>query len=228
MKLAALFTGGKDSTYAIYLAQKAGHEITCLITMQSENQDSYMFHTPTIELTELQAEAMESPHIIGNTAGEKEKELVDLKELIIAAKSKFNFEGIVTGAVESVYQATRVQKICNELKLWCFNPLWLKNQEKLMKELLHNEFEFILTGVAADGMNKEWLNKIISMKELEKLKELNRKIGFQISFEGGEAESFVLNCPLFKRRIKITKSQKVMENYCTGKLIVKEAILINK
>ena len=224
MKLAALFTGGKDSTYATYLAQQAGHEISCLITMHSENPDSYMFHTPAIELTELQAEAMQLPHVIGSTVGKKEEELVDLKELIIAAKSKFEVEGIVTGAVESVYQATRVQKICNELKLWCFNPLWLKNQEKLMQELLDNRFEIVLTGVAADGLSKEWLNKIISIKELEKLKELNRKIGFQISFEGGEAESLVLNCPLFEKRIKIS-AEKKMENYYTGRLLIKEARL---
>ena len=225
MKLAALFTGGKDSTYAIYLAMKAGHEITCLITMQSENPDSYMFHTPAIELTELQAEAMELPHIIGSTEGKKEEELVDLKELIIAAKSKFDFEGVITGAVESVYQSSRVQKICNELELWCFNPLWLKDQEELMEELLENNFQFIFTGIAADNLNENWLGKVIDKKGLAELKEINNKVGLSISGEGGELESFVVNCHLFKKRIKITESDKVMENTYTGRLKIKEAVL---
>tara|TARA_Y100000310_G_scaffold326771_1_gene392121 strand:+ start:619 stop:1299 length:681 start_codon:yes stop_codon:yes gene_type:complete len=225
MKLAALFTGGKDSTYAIYLAQKADHEITCLITMQSDNQDSYMFHTPAIELTELQAESMQFPHIIGNTVGEKEKELVDLKELIIAAKSKFEFEGIITGAVESVYQATRVQKICNDLKLWCFNPLWLKNQKKLMQELLENNFKIIFSGVAADGLDESWLGEVITEEDLERLRKLHKKNRISFSGEGGEFESLVVNCPLFKKRINLIEFDKLMENSYTGRLKVMEARL---
>ena len=228
MKLAALFTGGKDSTYAIYLAKQAGHEISCLITIHSENLASYMFHTPAIELTELQAESMELPHIVGSTEGEKEKELVDLKELIIAAKSKFEFEGIITGALFSEYQSSRIKKICDDLSLECVSPLWQKKQEVEMQELLDCGFEIILVSVAGDGMSEAWLNKVLTQQDLDKLKELNKKIGFHVAFEGGEAESLVLNCPLFKKKLKIITSEKVMENTFTGRLLIKEAILVNK
>ncbi|MBU0457259.1 MAG: diphthine--ammonia ligase [Nanoarchaeota archaeon] len=228
MKLAALFTGGKDSTYAIYLAKQQGHEITCLITMKSENPDSYMFHTPAIELTELQAESMDIPIVIGGTEGIKEEELKDLEKTIQKAKDNFEFEGLITGALFSEYQSSRIEKIAEKLGLKVFSPLWHRSQEKLMEELLEKGFKFILTSVAGEGMSKDWLGKIITNSELDKLKDLNKETGFHIAFEGGEAESLVLDCPLFKKKIKIIESEKIMENDYTGRLIVKKAKLIKK
>ena len=128
MKVGVLFSSGKDSTYVIHLAKKLGHEISCLITMESKNNESYMFHTPNINLAELCAEAMEIPIIIEQTKGKKESELEDLKKVINNAKKKYEIEGIVTGALSSTYQGARIQNICNDLNLWCFNPLWQKNQ----------------------------------------------------------------------------------------------------
>ena len=113
MKLAALFSGGKDSTLAIYKTM-LDHEISCLITIRSLNPDSYMFHTPAIDLTKLQAKSVNIPLITVETKGIKEVELNDLKTAIKKAISDYNIEGIITGAVESVYQATRIQKICKK------------------------------------------------------------------------------------------------------------------
>jgi diphthine-ammonia ligase len=225
MKLAALFTGGKDSVYAIYLAQKQGHEITCLITIKSENPDSYMFHTPAIELTELQAEAMEMPHVIASTEGEKEKELEDLELAIKIAKEKFEFEGVITGALFSEYQSSRIEKICKKLGLKCVNPLWHKKQEEEMQELVDNGFEFIFTSIAAYGLDKSWLNKIITKEDLIKLNKLKDKIGSNVAGEGGEFESLVLNCPLFKNKLVIEEFEIQEENECTARMIIKKAKL---
>src|SRR3990167_1788453 len=107
MKLGVLFSGGKDSTFATLLAKKEGYEISCLISIASENKESYMFHTPSIEKTKKQAEVMKIPLIFQKTKGKKEDELKDLKSAIKKAKEKYKILGIVTGAVESVYQASR-------------------------------------------------------------------------------------------------------------------------
>ena len=225
MKLAALFTGGKDSTYAIYLAQKQGHEISCLITIQSDNPDSYMFHTPAIELTELQAEAMELPHIIGSTEGDKEEELEDLDLTIKIAKEKFGFDGIITGALFSEYQSSRIEKICKKLGLECVSPLWHKEQEEEMQELVDNGFEFIFTSIAAYGLNKSWINKIITKEDLDKLNKLKDKIGSNVAGEGGEFESLVLDCPLFKKKLIIEEFEIQEENEYTARMVVKKAFL---
>lgn len=205
MKLGALFSGGKDSVYAAWLAKKQGHKISCLISIFSENQDSYMFHTPSIKKVEKQSLAMEIPLVIGKTNGEKEKELEDLKKAIKKAKEKYSLDGIVTGAIESVYQASRVQKICDDLNLECFNPLWQKDEVEYLKEIVKNDFKVIITSVAAYPLDKSWLGRDINLEFIKEVIELRNKYKIHSTGEGGEFETFVLSGPkdLFKKKLKV-------------------------
>ncbi|MBN1502141.1 diphthine--ammonia ligase [Candidatus Woesearchaeota archaeon] len=228
MKLAALFSGGKDSTYAIYLAKKQGHEVVCLISLESERDDSYMFHIPNIRLTEKQAEAMELPIIYQKSSGIKEEELEDIKDALILAKEQYQTEGVVSGAVASNYQKERIDKICKDLKLKSMAPLWNIDAETYMKELIKNNFRSIIVGIAAEGFNKSWLGRDIDDTCLNDLRMLNKKYGVSICGEGGEYESFMYDCSLFKERIMIIEAAKVMENKNTGKLVIKKTELVNK
>ncbi|MFZ1971105.1 MAG: diphthine--ammonia ligase [Candidatus Nanoarchaeia archaeon] len=203
MKLGVLFSGGKDSTYAAWLAKDQGYEIVCLISLVSLNKDSYMFHTPSISSTEIQAKTMNVPIILKKTKGKKEEELKDLKNAIKEAIKSYKIEGIVTGAVESVYQASRIQKICNELDIECFNPLWQKDQFELLEDLVKNKFKVILTGIFAFPLDEKWLGRPIDQKFIEEIRILNQKYKISPAGEGGEFESFVIDCPLFKKPLKI-------------------------
>jgi diphthine-ammonia ligase len=213
MNLAVLFSGGKDSCLATYLAKSQVHSISCLISIKSQNKESFMFHTPSINQVKKQAEIMKIPLIMIDTKGEKEKELLDLEKAIKQAIKKYKVEGVVTGAVESVYQASRIQVICNKLKIECFNPLWQKNQFELLEELIKNKFEVILTGVFAYPLDQEWLGRTIDKKFILDIKKLNEKYKINPAGEGGEFESFVLNCPLFERRLKVTKFRDFGSNH---------------
>lgn len=228
MKLGALFSSGKDSSYALYLMQKQGHEITCLITLISKNPDSYMFHTANLNIAKMQSEAMSIPIIEKETLGEKEKELEDLKEAIAIAKKEFEIEGVVTGALFSEYQKSRIEKVCTILGLKVFSPLWHKNPEEELNELIKEGFEVIITVVAADGLDKSWLGKMIDNEMINKLVSLNKKNGINIAFEGGEAESLVLDAPMFKKKISIIDSEIIEEDKNTAKLIIKKAKLVEK
>lgn len=203
MKLALLFSGGKDSTYAGYLAKKYKNNISCLITIISENPDSYMFHTPSISKTQQQSKSMGIPLITQETKGKKEVELKDLTKAIEKAKKQYKIEGIVTGAVESIYQASRIQKICDKLNIECFNPLWQKPQIELLEDLIKNKFEIIITGVAAYPLNEKYIGRKIDKKFIKDVEKLKDKHKISPSGEGGEFESFVINCPLFKKRLQI-------------------------
>lgn len=203
MKLGVLFSGGKDSTYAALLAKRAGHEVSCLISIWSENLDSYMFHTPQIELTTQQAKLMNLPLIVEKTKGEKEIELEDLKAAIEKAISDYGIEGIVTGAVESVYQASRVQKICNGLGIECFNPLWQKDQFELLGDLIAEGFEIVLSSVAAHPLDDSWVGRKIDMGFIREMKDLREKWGINPAGEGGEFESLVVNCPLYSGKLGV-------------------------
>jgi asparagine synthase (glutamine-hydrolysing) len=212
MKLGVLFSGGKDSCYAAYLSKKQGNELVCFISIFSKNNDSFMFHTPSIKKVKRQAEVMNIPLLIQETKGEKEKELEDLERAIKSAIKKYKIEGIVTGALYSVYQASRIQKICDKLKIKCINPLWHKEEISYLNELLKNKFKIIITGVAAYPLDKSWLGRIIDEKFIKEVIELNKKYKIHPAGEGGEFETFVLNCPLFKKPLRVKNSKISGEN----------------
>lgn len=226
MKLGVLFSGGKDSCLALSKAMKE-HNIVCLISIFSENKESYMFHTPNIEITKLQAEAIGLPIIIIKTKGEKEKELKDLKKAIKKASKEYKIEGIVTGALRSVYQASRIEKICRELDLKCLNPLWLMDQIELLKEIVKLKIKAIISGVFAYPLEKEMLGKKIDDKIIKKMAEMQEKYKINPAGEGGEIETTVLDAPFFKKRIVITDSEIRYHNY-SGTFEIKKAKLVKK
>lgn len=206
MRLGVLFSGGKDSVYAAYLAKKAGHELVCLVSIISKNKESYMFHTPSIEKTRVQAKVMKLPLVIQKTPGEKEKELEDLEIILKKVQKDYELDGIITGAIQSVYQASRIQKICDKLGLECVNPLWQRNEEDYLEELLEAGFKIMIIGVFAYPLDKTWVTRIIDKRFIEEIKALNKKYKIHIAGEGGEFESFVLNCPLFTKELRVKKT----------------------
>jgi len=226
MKLGVLFSGGKDSTLALHKAAEK-ETVVCLITIQSKNPESYMFHTPNIDLTALQAQALNLPLVVKITEGKKEEELVDLEAAISEAQNQFGIEGIVTGAVESVYQAERIQRICQRLDLWCFNPLWKKNQQALLEEMLEKGFRVLISGIFAYPLDEKWLGKEIAPETIRRLVELQHEYGISPSGEGGEIETTVLDAPMFRQKIEIFNSS-VKSNGNSGVFKINQAELVPK
>jgi len=210
MRVGALFSGGKDSTLALIKASRE-HKIECLISMLSENPESYMFHVPNATLTKYQAEAMEIPIIQKFTKGEKEKELCDLKKAIEEAKEKFGIEGIVIGAIKSNYQYLRIKNICDELKLELISPLWQMDEEEELKEVLKEGIKAVIVSVSAYPLTKDFLGKEIDGSIVKKFIEFREKFGFNPSGEGGEYETFVIDAPIFKKRISIEDFEIIWE-----------------
>jgi asparagine synthase (glutamine-hydrolysing) len=226
--LGALISSGKDSVFAMYRMMQQGYKIACLISIKSINPDSFMFHTPAIEMVKLQSKAFNIPLIEQTTKGQKEIELKDLKKAIERAKKKYNIKGITTGALFSNYQKERIEKIANELELKAFSPLWHMDQEDYMREIIRNNFKIILTRIAAEGLDESWLGKILTEKDIDRLIELNKKIKLSICGEGGEFETLVLDCPLFNKELKVIRTKKIMESKFSGTLIIIEIKLIKK
>jgi len=226
MRLGVLFSGGKDSTLALHLAAEK-EEVTCLITVVSKNKESYMFHTPNIDVTELQAEALGLPLVSVITEGRKEEELSDLEKAITDAKSRFKIEGIVTGAVESVYQASRIQRICNRLDVFCFNPLWKHDQKVLLETLVDKKFLIIISGIFAYPLDEKWLGIPIDAQVISRLVEFQSQYGISPSGEGGEIETTVLDAPMFKKKIEIIDRMVDAKGNC-GVYLIKKARLIAK
>ncbi|MBR0471251.1 MAG: TIGR00289 family protein [Methanosphaera sp.] len=226
MKSVILYSGGKDSTMAVYESQKNGDEIYALLAMVSRNKESYMFHVPDIHMVDYCSAAMEIPSIDVLTDGVKEEELNDLEQTLTKLKDK-GVEAVYSGALESVYQKSRIDKICEKLGLKSISPLWHRNPIEYMQEIVDLGFEVIITSVSAYGLTKEWLGKTITQETIEEIKELNTKYGIHPAFEGGEAETLVLDGPMFDRKIVIDEAE-ITWNFDNGIYDIKKAHLEEK
>ena len=225
MNLAALFSGGKDSTYAIYKAKLNGDNIKCAITIFPKSYESKFLHYPNIQITKLQTTSMKIFHIFRQTNSDAvETEMHDLESLLNQAKKDFEIEGVVHGGILSEFQKNRFEIICDKLHLKMISPLWRADQKKYMKDLIDSKFKFIITSVTSEGLDDSWLGKEITIDDINRLDELSKKYGFNLSFEGGEAETLVLNCPIFSLPIRIVKSEKIWDGY-RGRFEITEAIL---
>ena len=219
---AVLYSGGKDSTLALHKMAEKGVEIDLLITMLSENAHSYMFHYPNLSYTKLQAEALGIKQVFASTKGEKEKELDDLRESLVENK----VDMLVTGATYSEYQANRINGICKKLGIEHAAPLWHIDPLEELNEIARN-FEAIITSVSAEGLDRTFLGKKIDNDIIIRLQDANRRYGIHMLFEGGEAESFVLNAPLFKKSIQIVKARTEW-NGVSGAYFIEDAKLVGK
>jgi diphthine-ammonia ligase len=200
-----------------------GHKIEFLATLIPKRADSWMFHFPNIHLTDHLSKAVEIPLVKAETSGIKEKELDDLEKLL----ASLDVEGVVSGAVASVYQKERIERICKELNLESVTPLWHQDPLSLLKEMIDLKFNVIVVGVYAYGFDESWLGREIDSAVVEKLVELHEKYGISLVGEGGEYETLVLDTPFFKKRIQIVKSEIDYKEHC-GVLSVKEARLVDK
>ncbi len=195
MRAIALFSGGKDSTYSIYLAMQQGFEIEKLVTIYPKEKDSYMYHIPAIERTKYQARAMgieQDIYKIGDSVEE-------LKNVL----SNYDVDAVISGAIASNYQKTKIEEVCTELGLLSYAPLWGKNQRMLLQDMLLADFKIMIVAVAAYGLDESFLGKIIDEEIFKNLVELENKYKINVSGEGGEYETFVIDAPIFKKRLKV-------------------------
>ena len=214
MNVAALYSGGKDSTYSIYLAQKQGHKVLCLLTLFPKSEESHLLHHPNISWTSLQSKSMNIPQLsISSNSDNTDEEVSLLEKLLRIAKNKFPIEGIVHGGIKSKFQKEKFNSLCSSLNLTPIAPLWDLPPEQYMLDLLNSNFIFIITSVSSGGLDDTWLGKTITKPDMEILKNLSSKFGFNLNFEGGEAETFVTDCPLFSNPIEINKSVKEWDGY---------------
>ncbi len=198
MRVVVLFSGGKDSTYALHYAQQQGFEVVCLLNVVSRNRESYMYHTLNSDRVPEQARAIGVRLYQLKTEGVKEEEVEDLKKMLKKLKLEEGIEGVVSGALASDYQKTRIERICDDLDLASITPMWHVNPEAYMRAVIDAGFDVRIAGVFADGLDDSWIGKKIDEATVQRLRRLN----IHIAGEGGEYETMVVDGPEFKMSLK--------------------------
>lgn len=204
VRVGALFSGGKDSTYAVYLLQQQGWEVVKLLTVVPRTSESYMFHHPNARWTELQAEAMGIEQTIVEADGAQETESGDLERLMAGQ----DVDAFASGAIASDYQWSRMNDVCDRLGRPLFSPLWRRPQRAVLEDMLDAGFRIVVVGVYAEGLGEEWLGREMTPEALQELLELRERHGISVAGEGGEIETFVIDGPNFCKAVAIARAKK--------------------
>ncbi len=218
-----MYSGGKDSTFATYLAHQMGHEISLLVNIVPIDKASWIFHTPNLSIVPKMAEAMDIPLISVVSDGTEEGDMDALKD----ALEGLDIDGVVVGALWSDYQWDRMNRVLGELDLIMLAPLWRKDQDMVYDEMVSAGIDAIIVGVFAEGLDERWLGRHIDNTSKDELKALRSRYGISIMGEGGEYESMTLDSPMFKKRLMINSSNKNVKKG-VGTLDVTDVILEDK
>jgi ABC transporter with metal-binding/Fe-S-binding domain ATP-binding protein len=225
MRVVVLYSGGKDSNLALWYAAQKGWNIICLLAVHPKKTDSYMFHRPNIQWAKLQAEAMRYPLETITVSGVKEVEVHELEQRLDKLKKQLTIDGVVSGAIQSEYQKSRIDHICKNLGIQSLAPLWMKDPETLLREVVKLGFKIIIISCSAQGLDETWLGRLLDEQAIDEIMELSTKFGINPTFEGGEAETFVIDSPLFNQKIKILSAEKRWYPIETGTYRIKKAVL---
>jgi ABC transporter with metal-binding/Fe-S-binding domain ATP-binding protein len=204
LKLASLYSGGKDSSYSIFEMKRLGHDVVCLISIIPEISDSLLFHFPNISLTGTLAKAIGLPiRNFQSRSSRLENEMHVLENALSMVKDEFSIEGIVHGGISSKFQKRNFEKVCRDLQLTVYSPLWNLNPNNYLHNLIDEKFKITIVGVSALGLGREWLGTTLDHENVKTLEFLSLKYGFNLNFEGGEAETLVIDCPIYKKKLEI-------------------------
>ena len=204
MKLASLYSGGKDSNYAIFEMSKRGYEVVCLISIETMNRDSLLFHFPNIRFTSILAEAINLPiRKFQSNSSKLGDEIQVLENALVNIRDEFEIQGVVHGGISSNFQKRNFGTICKKLGLMVFSPLWNMDPSKYLHKMIDQKFKIVIVGVSALGLEREWLGTLLDHDNAKKLESLSLRYGFNLNFEGGEAETIVVDCPLYKKKFRI-------------------------
>lgn len=226
MRATVLFTGGKDSTYALHLAYLQGYDIVVLSSIEPIYSYSKLYHKPMTSVLELQSKSLNIPLEVARVE-DPTMEIEVLKKLLAKVKVEYGVGVVISGVVSSLYQKSIVDMVSEDLGLRHYAPLWLIDQARYMEELVDAGVVFALISITTYGLGREFLCRPLGRLDIEQIIRRSRVYGFNPAFEGGEAETLVLDAPLFSKSLSIDGHVECMgphEYYC----VVKNAVLVDK
>lgn len=223
MRVAALYSGGKDSTYAAYVALQRGWELTQLVSIVPADPDSMLFHVPNLHLVPRLAESMGVPLVEERAEAGEAGELDALRR----ALSRVDADGAVVGAIESDYQQSRVNQVAQGLGLRVFAPLWRHPPEALVGDYLRAGLRIVMSSVSAAGLDASWLGRVWDPRVVDDLLRLRVSAGIHPCGEGGEFETLVLDAPFFRWRLEVRRATPIWSG-SSGVWRVDEADLVDK
>ena len=224
-----MYSGGKDSTFAIDYALEKGWDIKYLISIKPSRTDCYLFHYATVEHTKELAEILEIPHILEKCkVADPEKEAQIVRKIVEKQQKKDPINAVVlggTGLQET--QLRSIQDALRPLGIEVFASHAGEEHDLVVEQILNKGYEIMITQVASDGL-MPWLGKKLTKENFDELKKDSLKYKFHIGFEGGYADTLVLDGPIFKKRLGVDGFERVIEDNYSGHIKISKLKVLDK
>ncbi len=205
MKVTSSWSGGKDSCLACYQAMLKGYKVSVLLNFISKEYKRCCFHGIDSQLMSLQAKAIGIPLIqreVSADMGEYEKEF---KNAVNELK-RYGIEGMVFGDVYLEEHKSWVERVCRELGIVPIEPLWNIKPEEIIRDFINSGFKAVVVSAKADLFMEKDIGREVDKNFLGDL--IERKIC--PCGENGEFHTFVYDGPIFKKRIEILETEKIL------------------
>ncbi len=226
MKVAIMCSGGKDSTFAIDHALEKGWDIQYLLSVKPTRTDCYLFHFATVEHTPKIAASIGLRHkLISCSVADPRQEAELVKNEIL----KEPVDAVVLGGTG--LQETQIRSLQEALRthgIEVFAAHAGLDHDQVMQHMLQKGYKFMITQIASDGLNADWLGRVLDEQAMTELFARSKKYGFHCGGEGGYYDTFTLDGPIFSHVLQVGKTTKVMESACAGHLVVEEIVPIQK
>lgn len=227
MKVAVMFSGGKDSSMVLKYALDKRWKVEALISVKPKSTESFLYQYATVEWTKLSAEALDIPliHMKSEKIGAKE-EADELEEVF----KNLDVDAILVGGVGlQKTQISEWKRVAEKFGIDVIVPYQNLTSEELLDEEIKSGFDIRITDVATDGLGPDWLGRKLDEKSAKELKRLAGEFGFDPVGEGGSFNTLVLDGPGFNKKIEIINSKKVWDNKTySGYLEIEDAVLVDK
>jgi diphthine-ammonia ligase len=224
MTVTALVSGGKDSIYSAYLAECQGWPVDELVTVVPQDPDAMLFHTPNLDLVELQARAWGKTARRVTVRGTGEgPELDALEEAIGHDRGP-----VVVGAIQSSYQWARVVRVADRAHRRVYAPLWRVRPARVVREEIAAGLDIRLVHLAAEPLTPELLGRRLDPALVDELERRSRDVRpVNVAGEGGEFETLVVDAPFFRGRIEPESVERVVTR-STAQLRIAKARIVPK
>lgn len=205
MKIISSWSGGKDSALACYRAMKDNHSVQCLLNLVSAREKRCCFHGTEPALLADQARCLGIPLVqreMGEEMGDYER---GFKEAVLELKEK-GHEGMVFGDIYLDEHREWVERVCGDIGVVPLEPLWNNDPRRVVEEFLGAGFRAVIVS-CREELGRDFAGREVDREALERLD----RLGMCPCGENGEYHTIVVDGPLFKKRIRITKAELVLK-----------------
>ena len=200
-KFVMSFSGGKDSTLALYRMIKNGYIPQYIITTINEEDKHSWFHGISYELFAAVSKCLDIPHISINTTHYTYR--INFAETLKKIREKEGINICAFGDIDIQMHRDWAENLCKESGFESKFPLWQESRISLAREFANSGFKAKIKIIDASKLDRKYLGLDFTNELIDEF----ISIGVDPAGESGEFHTFVYDGPIFKKPVDIVLSE---------------------